>query len=104
MKEIVFEAREGGEVYELTADGKKGHRASVLEIRAAESDRAHVEYPRAGGVPTEVEVRFTPEGDTTRVDLEHRGWETVAENREAKRDNYDAGWDYVLGCYGRRAG
>lgn len=57
-----------------------------------------------GASPTEVEVRFTPEGDTTRVDLEHRGWETVAENREAKRDSYDAGWDHVLGCYGRRAG
>ena len=24
---------------------------------------------------TEVEVRFTPDGDGTRVDLEHRNWE-----------------------------
>ena len=30
VKEIVFEEREGGEVYEVTADGKKGHWASVL--------------------------------------------------------------------------
>jgi len=27
--------------------------------------------------PTEVEVRFVPDGEGTRVELEHRGWERV---------------------------
>jgi len=104
VKEIVFEEREGGEVYELTADGKKGHWASVLEFEPPNRIVLTWNILERRPSPTEVEVRFTPEGDTTRVDLEHRGWETVAENREAKRDRYDAGWDHVLGCYGRRAG
>ena len=37
--------------------------------------------------------------DPTRVELEHRGWENVAEEPAAKRDDYDTGWGYVLGVY-----
>ena len=46
---------------------------------------------------TEVEVQFHPEGDGTRVELEHRGWENVVLEAPAKRDDYDTGWGYVLG-------
>jgi uncharacterized protein YndB with AHSA1/START domain len=42
----------------------------------------------------EVEVRFTPEGDSTRVDLEHRGWEM---GTDESRRGYDSGWGFVLG-------
>ena len=42
-------------------------------------------------------MRFSPEGDGTRVELEHRGWERVAADAETKRANYDSGWDVVLG-------
>ena len=42
----------------------------------------------------EVEVRFTPEGDSTRVELEHRGWEPRA--KDTWRD-YETGWGTVLG-------
>ncbi len=45
---------------------------------------------------TEVEVRFTGEGKGTRVELEHRGWESGSrESHEA----YDGGWDFVLGRF-----
>jgi uncharacterized protein YndB with AHSA1/START domain len=47
--------------------------------------------------PTEVEVRFTAEGDGTRVDLEHRGWEAFADGEA--RTSYDGGWEAVLGRY-----
>jgi hypothetical protein len=50
--------------------------------------------------PSEVEVRFTEDGaGATRVDLEHRGWDRAGEGAEAKRENYDGGWDVVLGRY-----
>jgi uncharacterized protein YndB with AHSA1/START domain len=42
---------------------------------------------------SEVEVRFTPEGDATRVELEHRGWDAAAEQTWR---NYDRGWGFVL--------
>jgi uncharacterized protein YndB with AHSA1/START domain len=51
------------------------------------------------GEQTEVEVRFTPEGAGTRVELEHRGWEALAEGASDKRADYDTGWDHVLGQY-----
>jgi uncharacterized protein YndB with AHSA1/START domain len=48
---------------------------------------------------TEVEVTFTPEGDGTRVDLVHRGWERLGERAATARGNYDTGWDPVLDLY-----
>lgn len=102
VREIVLEEREGGEVYEVTADGTRGHWASVLHFEPPNRIVLAWNILARESSPTEVEVRFTPDGDTTRVDLEHRGWETVADDREAKRDNYDTGWDRVLGSYERR--
>ncbi len=54
--------------------------------------------------PTEVAVRFVSEGDGMRVELEHRGWEGLAQGGAMKRDNYDTGWDFVLGKYVDRIG
>jgi uncharacterized protein YndB with AHSA1/START domain len=45
---------------------------------------------------TEVEVRFAPEGEGTRVELEHRGWEKCG---PGERSSYEGGWDYVLGKF-----
>ena len=35
--------------------------------------------------PTEVEVRFAPEGNVTRVEVEHRGWEVGPKATAAAR-------------------
>ena len=104
VSEIVFEEREGGEVYEVTADGKKGHWASVLAWEPPNRLVLAWNILEREALATEVEVRFTPEDGGTRVDLEHRGWENVAEERVEKRDSYDIGWDHVLGVYERRLG
>ncbi|MDQ3671114.1 MAG: SRPBCC domain-containing protein [Actinomycetota bacterium] len=102
VEQIVFEERQGGEIYEVTADGRRGHWASVLELEPPSRLVLAWNILERESSPTEVEVRFTPEGGRTRVDLEHRGWEAVSEGRETKRDNYDAGWDQVLGLYADR--
>ena len=47
-------------------------------------------------------MRFLPEGEATRVELEHRGWENVELDGPAKRGNYETGWDAVLGEYTAR--
>ncbi len=46
----------------------------------------------------EVEVTFTAEGDGTRVELVHTGWEKLAEGAKS-RAGYDGGWDGVLEAY-----
>jgi uncharacterized protein YndB with AHSA1/START domain len=47
----------------------------------------------------EVEVTFTTEGDSTVVQLEHRGWARFGAYGEKARERYDSGWDFVLGKY-----
>jgi uncharacterized protein YndB with AHSA1/START domain len=48
---------------------------------------------------TEVEVTFTPVGDSTRVELVHTGWERLGERGIEGRASYDEGWDPVLELY-----
>jgi hypothetical protein len=53
---------------------------------------------------TEVEVRFVPDGDATRVELEHRGWRGLrGENLHGDRASYEQGWDVVIEALGRGA-
>ena len=101
VKEVVFEGREGGEVYELTADGEKGHWATVVAWDPPTRLVLAWNILEREAVPTEVEIRFVGEGESTRVELEHRGWEAVAEEAATKRENYDTGWGQVLGVYER---
>jgi uncharacterized protein YndB with AHSA1/START domain len=49
--------------------------------------------------PTEVEVRFAPEGDGTRVELEHRGFERLGEAAEEAHQRYSKGWPTVFQDY-----
>lgn len=103
VREIVFEEREGGEVYELAANGKKGHWATVLAWEPPSRLVLAWNILDREDVPTEVEIRFLPDGAGTRVELEHRRWEVVVENAAGKRADYDTGWGFVLGCYEDRA-
>jgi uncharacterized protein YndB with AHSA1/START domain len=87
---VVFEELAGGRVYERAADGEEADWADVLVWEPPHRFvlRWRVN-PKRGA--TELEVRFSAEGDGTRVDLEHRGWDD-AEGRA----NYHTGWDPVL--------
>lgn len=93
VQDIVFDARAGGRVYERSADGEEADWADVLtwEPNSRFVLRWRVN-PKRGA--TELDVRFTPDGDGTRVDLEHRGWDDPE-----GRANYGPGWDQVLGHY-----
>ena len=100
---VVFEPREGGRVYERKADGSISYWAEVTTWEPPRGFvlawRPNPDAPAA----TELEVTFTPEGDRTRVDLEHRGWERLGEAAELKRTEYETGWDGVLGVYAGRS-
>lgn len=102
VAEIVFEGRVGGEVYEVSQSGERGHWATVLEWEPPSRLVLAWNILNAEASPTEVEVRFRPEEGRTRVELEHRGWEQLAAAAEEKRDSYDGGWDIVLGKYVER--
>ena len=92
---VVMEGRVDGRLYERTADGAENDwgRMLVWEPPRRVAFEWHIT-----GTPTEVEVRFTPEGDRTRVDLEHRGFERLEDGAE-RRESYNNGWVTVLGRY-----
>lgn len=93
VEEIVFDERVGGRVYERNTDGEEAEWADVVlwEPHTRFVLRWRVNPERG---PTEVDVRFTPDGERTRVDLEHRGWDDPE-----GRANYGPGWDRVLSHY-----
>ncbi|MBI4261184.1 MAG: SRPBCC domain-containing protein [Actinobacteria bacterium] len=100
------EPREGGRIYERTADGAELEWGRVLvwdpPHRLVMSWRPNL----TANPHTEIEVTFTPEGDGTRVDLEHRGWERLfgfVEDPGAVRSGYVNGWPGVLGLFADRA-
>ena len=101
---VVFEPRQGGRVYEVAADGTEGDWARVLvwepPHRFVLAWKPHSRPTR----PTEVEVRFTPDGERTRVDLEHRGWDSQGAGAKEARAGYESGWVKVLDRYRARAG
>ena len=99
VETVVMEGHAGGRLYERTTDGAENDwgRMLVWEPPRRVAFEWHIT-----GAPTEVEVRFTPEGGGTRVDLEHRGFERVANGTE-RRESYNTGWVKVLGRYAAAA-
>jgi uncharacterized protein YndB with AHSA1/START domain len=83
-------------VYERSTDGEEADWADVVawEPPTRLVLRWRVNPERA---PTEVEVCFTPDGDGTRVELDHRGWDATGD--PDGRAGYHRGWDYVLGQF-----
>ena len=102
VKQVVFETHEGGEVFEVSTGDETALWATVVSWDPPSGFVLAWNILEREAGPTEVEVRFSPEGDSTRVDLEHRGWDTILEAADEKRANYDTGWAQVLGHYERR--
>ena len=104
ITEVVFEEHVGGRIFERHDDGGEGDWGRVL---AWEPPTRFVMTWHPGHDPlqaTELEVRFAPADEGTRVDLEHRGWEILAERAQEARSGYDTGWGDVLGHYTRQLG
>lgn len=103
VADVVLEPREGGEMYEISESGERAHWARVT---AWEPPKRLVLAWRVNpetAAPTEVEVTFTPEGEGTLVELEHRNWEQAGENAARMRENYEGGWDIVLAPFVEKA-
>jgi uncharacterized protein YndB with AHSA1/START domain len=101
VTEVVFEERVGGRIFERHSDGGEGEWGRVL---AWDPPYRFVMswYPgHDASEATELEVRFSPDGEGARVELEHRGWERFAERAAERRSGYGRGWDNVLSHYTR---
>jgi uncharacterized protein YndB with AHSA1/START domain len=94
VKEVVFEPFVGGSFYEATDEGT----AEWGRVTAWEPPhRLVLDWQIGNCAGTEVEVRFSPEGPGSRVELEHRGWERIPD--ASGWQSYEGGWDVVLAPY-----
>lgn len=83
--ELRFEGGEGGRFVEVLADGKifEIGRVKVWEPGARlVFDWRQATFAR--DQTTEVEVRFEPVGEETRVTVEHRGWDSIPREHAAR--------------------
>ena len=98
-----LEGRVGGRLYE---EDNNGQRYVWGTVTAWEPPRRLVFtwHPgRGADTAQEVEILFEETETGTRVKLEHRGWEALGEEAARTHEDYDAGWETVLGkayvCY-----
>lgn len=94
-----IEPRVGGEVYEMDDQGVRSAWGQVLVWEPPQRFVMTWHPGRAPDTAQEVEVRFVPDGTGTRVELEHRGWQTLGDRARETRDGYESGWPAVLARY-----
>lgn len=105
VRDVTFERRLGGRVYETWQDGTE---VDWGTLRAWEPPQRFVMSWHMTPVTTEVELRFSALGPAlTRVEVEHRGWEALTGEQLAAdcalRGGYTGGafgrgWARILAC------
>lgn len=95
---IRVDGRVGGLIEEIGIDGPMRIWGTITDwdppSRFAFTFHPGVSAEQAG----QVTVRFIASDAGSTVELTHDGWENSAAG-QARRDNYDSGWDVVLGAY-----
>ena len=98
--EVVFEGRVGGRIFERTQAGQEHEwgEVTVWEPPRRLGYSWLIATDRAGA--TDVEIIFVDRGDaTTRIDIEHRGWERLGDRGPSWREVNIGGWDGVMPDY-----
>jgi uncharacterized protein YndB with AHSA1/START domain len=101
---IVWEGRVGGQVYELSTKGEKGLWGTITAWDPPNELRMSWHPARDEETAQELTIRFTPEGDGTRVEIVHTGWERVGPDFRERMAGYDEGWSSVLADFAEAAG
>ena len=106
----IIEPRAGGRWFERGVDGTETMWGYVTTWsppdRLVLAWHLSADFQFDPDLASEVEVRFVPEGDGTRVELEHRNLEVYGDRAEALRTAISAegGWGALLQEFARLAG
>jgi len=102
---VAMEPRVGGRIVEQINGGGEAVWGTVT-VWDPPRRVAFTWHPgRAPETAQDVDVRFTPDGAGTRVELEHRGFERLGpELGRTARRGYPIGWEYVLRLYAEHGG
>ena len=101
-KEVVFEPRVGGRIFERSATGQEIEwgEITVWERPRRLGYRWHIATDRSDA--TDIEIVFNELPDqTTSIVIEHRGWERLGEKGSPWREANSWGWEGVLPPYQR---
>ena len=96
VRTIRFEARVGGRVVEVTADGREYSWADVLAWNPPTRFVLSWHPTSEPLAASRLEVTFRAVEGGTEVVLNHSSWEEFGEDGVMLRDRYDSGWDVVL--------
>jgi hypothetical protein len=98
-----LEPRVGGRVFETARSGEEATWGSILAWEPPGRFVMAWHPGRSADTAQEVEVRFVPVAEGTRVELEHRGWAKLGDDAPATRESYEGGWAYVFDVRYREA-
>ena len=87
----------GGQIFEISAKGERCVWGRVLAWEPGQLLRFSWFPGRTEETAQTVEILFSPIPNGTRVNLEHRDWQTLGERAKDIRTGYGTGWDEVLG-------
>jgi uncharacterized protein YndB with AHSA1/START domain len=107
MKDIVLEPHEGGRWFERGEDGSECQWGKVLAweppTRLLLAWQITAQWQFDPNLVTEVEIRFTPDGGGTKVELEHRRLERLGDAAETMRAAFQRGWGSLLEEFATKA-
>lgn len=98
--QITLEPRVGGRIFERTSSGAEHEWGEVIAFEPPHrlAYLWHIRRDRAQA--TEVEIIFRAVGDaTTRVEIEHRGWERLGDDAVAWRDRNVRAWESLVPAF-----
>jgi uncharacterized protein YndB with AHSA1/START domain len=106
IEAVVIEPRNGGRWFERGEDGSECPWGHVLAweppARLLLAWQLNTEWTFDPALVTELEIRFSPDGDGTVVELEHRmeGYGEAAEKMRQALDGPDA-WEGIIGLFAK---
>jgi uncharacterized protein YndB with AHSA1/START domain len=109
LRTAVLEGHKGGRWYGLLENGQEAEWGDVLAwdppSRLLLAWRIGADWKYDAALLTEVEVLFTPEGEGTRVNFEHRLLENMGAEGEGARASFDSegGWTGLLQMFAAEA-
>lgn len=107
IKDVVIEPRAGGRWFERGEDGSECDWGKILAweppTRLLLAWQINADFKYDPSLLTEVEIRFTPAGRGTLVELEHRLIERMGERAVGMRDAFTRGWGLLLDSFTKQA-
>jgi uncharacterized protein YndB with AHSA1/START domain len=111
IKDVIIEPRAGGRWFERGEDGSECEWGRVLAWEPPHHQgpgrlllawQINAEFKYDASLLTEVEIRFTPAGSGTLVELEHRLIERMGERGVGMRDAFTRGWGLLLESFAKQ--